>query len=247
MSAAVAEVIAGPGHNNPPPSPREALAAHIDDLLTEARNWADGTEVTTEAQHDDLTRLIGDLLTADRDADAARKTEREPFDEQIEEIQCWYNVYIAPLKNKVPGSIPKSVAALRATAEKWRLKKLAEAEEAARLAREEAAVKAAAAAEAARAVDPTDLASVESVESLIFEAKAAARQAGKAEAATSSGTGLTTYYEAVLTDPRAAVLHYMTERRGEFIGLVEQLAAQDVRGGKRTIPGFSVEERKRVR
>jgi hypothetical protein len=44
MGAAVAEI----GHNNPPePTPYEAVKVHLDDLLTEAANWADGRRSRT--------------------------------------------------------------------------------------------------------------------------------------------------------------------------------------------------------
>lgn len=104
------------GANNPPEAtPFEAIKVNIEDLLIEAHNWADGTEVTTQAQVDEAGRLISDLEQAAKAAEAQRVAEKKPLDEQIAEIQARYNVYIADRKNKTPGKVWKAIDALKAT------------------------------------------------------------------------------------------------------------------------------------
>src|SRR3546814_9134426 len=62
--------------------------------------------------------------------------EKRPLDEQIAAIQARYNVYIAPLKNKQPGSVSKAVAALGSLLTVWLNKLEAEKQEREQAARE---------------------------------------------------------------------------------------------------------------
>ena len=67
------------GHNAPPAAtPFEAVAVHLDDLLTEARAWADGTPVATQAQADELSFLIDQLRKGGQAAEKLRKAEKQP-------------------------------------------------------------------------------------------------------------------------------------------------------------------------
>jgi hypothetical protein len=76
MGAAVAEAPAPMGHNKPPEAtPYEAIRVHLDDLLTEAANWADGSGVENQAQADEVSRLIEDLRLGLQAADDARVKE----------------------------------------------------------------------------------------------------------------------------------------------------------------------------
>jgi hypothetical protein len=136
--------------------------------------------------------------------------------------------------------------ACKAVLKPWRDKKAAEAAAIAEAARQEAARKAQAAADAARAASG-NLAETEAAEALVKAAADAQRDANRATKAATTGTGLTTYYEAVMTDQKAAILHYMKDQPAEFVALAQRLADVDVRNGKRSIPGFVVEERTRAR
>src|SRR3546814_195592 len=124
----------GIGGNNPPPDARaamswDAIQAHMDDLLTEARNWADGEAIDNQAKADEIGKLRQQLQDAAKLADDARVEEKRPLDEQIAAIQARYNVYIAPLKNKQPGSVSKAVAALGSLLTVWLNKLEAEKQE----------------------------------------------------------------------------------------------------------------------
>lgn len=246
--APVAEI----GHNNPPMSPYEAVAVHLDGLLLEARNWADGSGVETQAQADDVSRLIEDLRLGEKAADEARVTEKQPLDEQIAEIQDRYNVYIAPLKNKKPGKVAVAVEALKATLKPFLDKLDAEkkaAAAAAALAAQQALDAAQAAAEAAQA---DNLESRETADDLVEKARQAQKAAAyaqndKAQARGGSrALGLKTYHVAEITDPKAAVTHYWTNQREAMVAALLKLAQTDVDAGKRQIPGVSVRTETRL-
>lgn len=247
----VAEAVIG--HNKPPePTPYEAVAIHIEDLLVEARNWADGSFAENQAQADEIARLIEQLRQAERAADEARKEEVRPLDEQRDAIQARYNVYIAPLKNKQPGKIPLAMNALKTALAPW-LKKL-EDERRAReeVARKEAEEKARAAAEAMRAAAATDLAAREEAEAMLaaaHDAEAEAKRAANDKAhAKGDGRaiGLRSYFTPMMVSPSEALKHYVTTRPDDVKGFLLRLAEEDVRCGKRAIPGFQINEEKRV-
>ena len=224
----------------------------MDDLLMEARNWADDAKCETQAHADEINRLIDDLRGAETAAEAERVKEKKPLDDAIDAIQSRYNAYIAPLKNKKPGKIPLAISALKAKLTPY-LQKLEDDKravaDAARKAAEEAAALAAAAIQSA----PMDnLEARESAEDLIAEADALAATAKAAEkdkAHAHGGvraTGLRSFWRAEVTDGRTALLHYINTRRPEFDALVQRLASEDVSAGKRQIPGVAAIEDRRV-
>lgn len=241
------------GGNNPPePTTFEAIKTHLDDLLIEVRNWADGAKVESQAQADEIARLLEEIRKAEKAADDARQEEVRPLDDQRNAIQARYNAYIAPLKNKQPGKLPLAAQALKATLQPWlqRLEdeKRAEAE---RL-RKEAEEKAKAAAEAARAAATNDFGATEEAEELIADAIAADVTAKRAESAKAHAQGdtraigLRSYFTPTLTDPKAALAHYVRTYPEDVKAFLMTLARQDVQAGKRTIPGFDVIEERRV-
>jgi uncharacterized membrane protein YqiK len=246
--ATVAEI----GHNNPPLSPYETVTLHLDGLLLETRNWADGSGVENQSQADEVSRLIEDLRQGEKAADEARVQEKAPLDRQIEEIQDRYNLYIAPLKNKKPGKVPVAIEALKATLKPFLDKLAAEkAAEAERL-RKEAEAKAQAAAEAARAASVDNLEAREAAEDLADAAEEAARIASRAEndkAQAKGGSralGLRTVYRAEITDPKAALIHYVGAQREAVLACLLSLAQTDVNQGKRQIPGVTVHTETRL-
>lgn len=245
--AAEAETIRGLGDNGPPePTPFEGIKVHLDDLLTEAHNWADGTLVESQAQADEASRLIDDLNKAAKVAEAQRVLEKTPLDVQIAEIQTRYNEYIAPATNKTPGKVHKAITALKATVKPFLDKLEADRQAAAKKARDEANAAAQAAAEAARAAPTNDLAALEAANELAFIAEDAARDAKRIENTKTQARGgeramgLRTVFKPVMTDRKAALLHYLTAQPDEIVATLQRLAETDVREGKRVIPGFDV-------
>jgi hypothetical protein len=124
-----------------------------------------------------------------------------------------------------------------------------EAAEAARKIAEQAQMEAAAAAKAAGA---NDLAAQEAAEEKIAEAaklQAAANRAANDKAQARGGSramGLTRTYTPVMTDRKAALLHYLAAQPDAIVACLQGLAEADVREGKRQIPGFEIKEGTRL-
>lgn len=252
------------GGNNPPPEERvtenvtpkwEKIKLHMDDLLTEAQNWADGTAIVNQDQADAAGKLRQLLQDAANLADEARVAEKKPLDEQIAAIQDRYNAYIAPMKNKHPGSISKAVQALGNLLTAWLNKLDAEKREREAAAREEAEKAAAAAIAARKELDvSTDLAASEEAADLLDAAEAAAKnlRAVEREKVQAKGEfraiGLRSYWKAVLIPGQGgtALKHYANRHPERVKSFLQTMADEDVAAGVRAIPGFDVVEEKRV-
>lgn len=234
--------------SNEPPTPFDAHRINLDDLLVEARNWADGEPAVTQAQVDEIARLIDDLNAGAKAMEAERLVEKRPLDDQIQAIQDRYNVYLAPLKNKTPGKVPTAIDALNAAKRPFLLA-LEEALEAKRKqAREEAEAAAQAAAEAARQANAASLEEREAVDAKIKaaeDAQRAAKIADNAKAHAHGGgraQGLRTRVLAEVTDLDAAVRHYWSENRPAFAELIQKLADDDARQNRRAAKGVTFRE-----
>lgn len=226
------------GNNQPPDA---IIFEEIQTLFDEAKNWADGEPITTEQQHDAVTKLYDGLHDAGKRADELRKEEKKPLDDQIKEIQDRYNVYIQPKKGRVDlgkDALGKMLAAWRAAVAKQK-------EDEARKAREEADRKIAEAQAAIRA-SSGNLAERETAEELLKEAKQSDRFAKRADKAATTGTGLRTVWIATLKDADAALDWAYGRDPVRFTELVQQMANEAVRAGARSVPGFVVTEEKRA-
>lgn len=250
-----AEHIAGLGHNRPPEpaSAYEACKIHIEDLWTEAKNWADGTPVENQAQADEVSRLIEEFRLAHVAADNARKAENEVFDKGKAAVQEKYAPLIADTK-AVTGKTIKAQAALKAALKPY-LDKLEAVKRAVEVkAREEAEAAAALAAAAMRKVADNDLEAREAAEELVEAARLASTAASRAcndKAHARGGSramGLRKTYTASVHDPRALLLHYWGGNgqpgvnREPIVACLQQMAQQDVDRKVHTIPGVTVVE-----
>lgn len=234
---------------NEPPTPFDAHRINLDDLLVEARNWADGEPATTQEQVDEIARLIDDLNTGAKAMEAERVKEKKPHDEAVKEIQDRYNVYLAPLSNKtVKGKVPLAIDALNAAKRPFLIAEEAKLEAARKAAREEAEAAAKAAAEASRHADAADLEAREVVDAKIKaaeDAQRAAKIADNAKAHAHGGgraQGLRTRVLAEVTDLDAAVRHYWAENRAAFAELIQRLADDDARQNRRGAKGVTFRE-----
>ncbi|PDT76945.1 hypothetical protein [Sinorhizobium sp. BJ1] len=226
------------GHNQ---SPFDIIRQEIEDLYDEARNFADGEPIASQEMHDAIERLRDSIHDAGKRADALRVEEKRPLDEQVKSIQDRYNPFIQPKKGKV--DIAKS--ALDALLTPWRTRIAQEkAAEAARVA--EAAEAARVAATEAIRASSGNLAEREAAEELLADAKKLERQAGRANKAATTGTGLRTVWKAELVDEAAALDWFYGERPDAFRELIQSLADESVRRGVRKVPGFNVVEEKRA-
>lgn len=240
------------GANGPPEaSPFEAIKVHVDDLMTEARNWCDGAAIESQDQADTVARLIDEFRQAQKTADEARKEEARPHDEAKARVQEKYAPLLAETKAQT-GVIPRALAALKATLTPWLQVKERERQAAEAVARAEAQRKADAAAAAARAADPANLDEVEAVEAKIGEAQNAQAEANRLgrDRAQAKGDGraigLRRTFTPVMNDRRAALNHYATTRADDLVAFLQRLAEADVREGRRQIPGFDVVEGAKV-
>lgn len=224
------------GHNL---SPKQAALQAIDDLYEEARNFADGEPITTAEMHDVITSLRDQLHEAGKVADALRKEEKKPYDDAIDAIQTEYNPYVQPKR----GKVDMGKAALDDLLAAWR-KRVAEEKAAAAAELKRAADEAREKAEAAIRASSGNLAAREEAEAILATAKSldkAANRAGKGP------TGLRTVYNVTIVDEAAALDWAYGQDAARFLALVQQMAQEAVRDGKRELPGFSVVEDKVAR
>ncbi len=226
----------------------EAHKAHIEDLIAEARNFCDGDPVTTEGQSAAVSKLIDDLRKAWKAADDSRVKEKKPLDDQIAEIQARWNPYI----QKDKGKVDLSISALKAALAPY-LKRLDDEKQAALKAARDAAEEAARqAAEAMRAANPANLEDRENAEELVQTAKRAEATANRAANDKAHATGgeramgLRTVWTATLTDPAQALKHYIATRPDDLRAVLQRFADEDVRAGKRDVPGFQIQSEKRL-
>lgn len=229
----------GIGHNNPPELPQVALFTEIDDLYDEARNFADGEPIDSEALHDAMTELRDRLHKAGVAAEALRKEAVKPHDDAKAEIQATFNPYV---KDKT-GKVALGKSAIDTLTGAWR-KKVADekAAEAKRIADE--AAKATAAADAAIQASSGNLAAREDAESLLQDAKRLEKTAARTWKAATVGTRLRTTWVAVLEDEEKAMDWTWERAKDELLAVAQANADAAVRGGLRAVPGFRVEERK---
>jgi hypothetical protein len=85
---------AEPIHHIPNATPFDLIADHLEDLISEARIFADGEPVSNQGQADAVSALIEDLRLAAKDADAERVRENEPHDKANAAV----HLHIASLK-----------------------------------------------------------------------------------------------------------------------------------------------------
>lgn len=220
-----------PGGNNPPAF--DAHKAHVDDLFEEAQNWLVGKAIASAAEAEGVETLLDMARQAKKAADEARAAEKAPFLEKGRAVDALW------------GPIIKRAEMIADTCKQvltpWRTEIARQKEAAALKARLEAEAEREAAQAAMRA-SAGDVEARERAEEQLATAREAERYAAKQERQATTGLGLRTSYQPVLTDLNAAIRHYWTANRADFEALVCDLAAKDVRAGKRTIPGFRVDE-----
>jgi hypothetical protein len=229
-------------------TPFDLIAEHLEGLIDEARNFADGEPVANQGQADAVSALIESLRIAAKDADAERVRENKPHDDAKAAVQAKYAPLIADPKNKNPGKVWKAIDALKACLQPYLAKLDAEKREAERVAREAADKAAKDAVDAMRAAAADDLQAREEAEALIADAEAA-QKAAKAAAGDkahatggSRAMGLRSVWKAELKDAQIAAGFFWKRDPSVFNAFLQKLADEDVRSGKRSIPGFDVTE-----
>ncbi len=230
------------GHNTPPePTAYELARDRIEDLWGEALLWMDGAKVDSQEMADGIANLLAELRKAEKDADAARKAEAEPFDLGKAEVQAKYR----PLLTKTE----QASKACKAAVAPWLQAKAEAIEAKAREAREEAERKTREAQEAIRAADVANLTERAAAEVLVKAAKRAESAAIKSarETATAGGfggraVGLRRTVKPKIVDEIAALRWAWKAYPENMLCTVLILAEKEIRAGKREIPGFDIQE-----
>lgn len=230
-------------------TPYEKVKKRIDDLVEEARLYADGAKVTSQELCDDLSNLQAMLRMAIDKADDARKAENKPFDDGKSEVQARYNLLIGETKT-VKGSAVLTIEVLKKAQEPFLIAEKARKDAEAKRLRDAAEAAQKAAIEALRASNADNLAEREAAEQLVTDARIASVQAKRAENAPvkaggqfGRSTSLRTVYTAMLIDASAALKHYRTVRPEELKAWMQSMADAHVRIGAHTadeIPGFTI-------
>ena len=222
------------------PDPFDAHTLHADSLYEEAGHWADGAEIENDKQAEAVDRLINDVKDAIEAAEAARDEAIKPLTAQVTAIrERWYPLVADT--TKLTGKLIRAKKALLACKTVWgdklRAKQAAEATRLRAIADESARVAAAAAREAVG-----DLAATEQAEDLIKTAQEALRGAAVAEKAKPKGFR-DNWIVTGVEDETALLRHYWQTNRQAIVDAALDLARTDVRQGKRTIPGVTIENR----
>lgn len=257
------------GGNNPPPDEpepklkgREAIDAHVADLLAEVQGCC--LVIENQEQADVVARLHRDLQRAVKLVDGAAADEKQPHNDAISEIAAWQNGYTAAKLKRTPdGSLTKALLATTNLSSAWlrkqdddRRAREAAAAEAARIAAQEAI----AAREEAKT--STDLDVIDHADDALAQAEALIREAkGVAKERVRSGGGdgframsLRSVWHAEATGEEncwnMALKHYgaIPEFRDELQALIQKWADRDAlneAARARGVPGFKfTEERK---
>jgi len=225
------------GHNQ---SPFHTATNRIQELFDEAKNWLDGEPLETKEQHNTLVDLVKQIRAAKKIADDLRKEEAKPFDEGKAEIQTRYNPFIQANKGMADLAIKTANDALAPyLATQLKLKR----DEENRL-REEAEGLVMEAREALRA-SQGNLAERQKAEGLVIEAKRATAIANKA-VKTNIAKGARTVWNVEIADVKVAGTEMWRAFPERFHQLILEMANEQVRAGRRQIPGFIITETKVV-
>jgi hypothetical protein len=245
MSTFDPAAIAPVGHNHPPEDGStefDLVKTEIEDLFMEAKNWCDGEAIADQATHDVIEKLYDSLHAAGVKAEKLRVTEKEPFDTAIAEIQARFAPLIADNKS-TKGKVTLGKQELSKLLTPWRTKVAAvKAAEAKRIADEAEAARRTA-QEAIRS-SSGNLAEREAAEELLADAKKLEKTATRTWKAATTGTGLRTVWDTVLVDEDAAMEWCWARAKDEILAVALKNAEEQVRAGVRSVPGFTVVERK---
>lgn len=236
--------VATVGDNNPPEAtPIERARETLSLLEMEGENWFDGAEVETQAQADEVSKLIDAARKAAKAFDGDRKAEKQPHADAAKAVDVAWK----PLIDGADRIVEVGKGALTPF--------LMAQEKAKRDAEEAARKKAAdAAAEAARLAAENDgsLAAAKARDAAIEDAKRAEAAASFAERdkAGAKGSGmaralsLRTTWRSTIEDRRALLNHVAATDPEGLTAFLESWAASQVRGGARSLPGVHIWEEK---
>jgi hypothetical protein len=229
--------------SNAPAEPAILFAECVDDLLLEARNFLDGEPITNEQQAEAVSSLLNRLRRVSKDADEARKVEKQPHLDASRAVDGKWK----PIADKADLAVTTCKQALapylKAIEEENQRQAEAARKEADRLAE---------IARTAHQGASGNLQASEDAERLLRAAKAAekdAARAGRAKAHATGGeraVGLRTYYTAEVIDPLAFGKWAWEHCHSEYLQFLEELAEREARRGSKGIPGLKITEDRRA-
>ena len=223
----------GIGANNPPMD----IFQTIDALYTEAQAWLDGAAIETDAQAEELGKLMVMLSDAGKVCEAERKEKVAPLDEAREEIQALYK---PPLDN-----VDRALKAAKVARDVWLKKQQAIIDEKARIAREEADR---ARREALEAIQSSrgDLAAREDAEAIVEAAKKAEHKAIALAKATPKAVGgrktVSKTWQAEIVNSAQAAAWCWTHCKPDMESAIAVIVRAAVKAGRRDIPGVNITE-----
>lgn len=216
------------GHNQPPASAVFALS--VDELLATANSV---TAITNDEQEAAADEVMREARKLHKDADAIRKAEKQPHMDAAKAVDEEWKPNLS--------KCDLIVEAMKRALTPYREARQRAKDEAARKAREEA--------EARQKAAQAALQQSEDLEAR-FTAEEELKQAQKLTAVASridrEATGLRTFWEAEIADPRAALNFYIKRSPERFRALVQQMADEDARGARGEVPGVVFHERRRA-
>ncbi len=228
--------------NIPNSTPDIAYSMAVDDLYSEAANFVDGEPVKTQGEADALAAILTGAKQIRKDADAARKTEKQPHDDAAKAVQAKW----VPVLTKVDDVI----AAVQKPLTAWLVAQEAERQRIAKEAQAEADRLAEQAIAAARTSGSLEsLTATRELQDAAFDAAKVAKRAGKAKSHVHGGgraIGLRTYWEASLTDSVEALKWARARHPEELREFLRELAGKAVNAGAREIPGFTINQERKV-
>ena len=244
--------------DDPKPEGREAIEIHVDDLLTEAGNWADGVALERQEQADAVGKLQRMLQEAAKMVDDRAAVEKKPLQDAVAKVGDWQNGYTAKGLKKTPdGKLTKAILATSNLTTGWLRKQEAERKALAdKLAMDAAKAAQDAIAQRQEAKASTDIEVMDKAEDALAAAKALIAQAdgaAKEKVKAVAGDGyraitLRSIWDAEVTNYAQAYAHYKTnpEFMEEFFALIRKYADRDAKheATRRTIPGIIWHEKK---
>lgn len=226
----------------PNATPDIAFSMAVDDLYAEAANFVDGAPVETQGQADALATIITSAKQIRKDADAARRDEKQPHDDAAKAVQEKWK----PVLTKVEDVI----AAVQKPLTAWLQAQEAERERIAQEARAEADRLAAEAVAAAKTSGSlTDLTATRELQDAAVKANKDANRAAKAKSHVQGGgraIGLRAYWQAEMTDSAAALRWAREAHPDDLKEFLRELAGKAVNAGAREIPGFTITNERKV-
>ena len=219
-------------------TPDIAIDMAIDDLMEEAKNFADGEPISTQGQADAVAKILTDMKALKKTANDTRAAEKKPHDDAGKAVQAKW----LPIINKADTSINTLNVLVTAWLEKVAAAQRAEAERL-RAEAEQAAQEAARLAATAQEGDLSATLDIEAARAKAAKAEKIANKAGNQKAHVHGGgraMALRTSWEAEMVDPVAA-LKWAKERHPEELkAWLLQEAQRDVNAGVRSIAGFKI-------